>query len=420
MNRKQTKKLKKKIIQMLLQNFSRYTIEQNIKAIIETNHLTWNRSLTLERWIYFVIYRYLKNSYCILCNNDLNINHYRVVGQQLYCERCFHDNFFVCNDCRGTFNIDYRFEDPSGNYYYCDDCYNENFERCVSCEGIFNREDINEDGYCYNCNSENSVISGYLTRPRLVFNKLPYENTTFLGVELEVEPPKDEDDNCNITDYAENFQMFLSSNGLEDHFILKDDGSIQGFEIVSSPFTLKFAHQKLKFYKMLKYLRNNEYTSHNNGRCGMHIHIGKNCLTPLDIKKLRIIFSKCQVELYKLSNRRGKNTSYCQYEAFNLKAILRGYNQEGRYHALNLNTSATYPKNTIEFRIFRGTLKYSRFIANLQFCDAIIDFVKCIGINFLILNPTNVIWNTFIKHSKLKNRYNSLLKHLKRENLLCV
>ena len=42
-----------------------------------------------------------------------------------------------------------------------------------------------------------------------------------------------------------------------------------------------------------------------------------------------------------------------------------------RYHAVNLTNC-----NTIEFRMFRGTLKYNTFIATLQFCQNLIMTAK--------------------------------------------
>jgi hypothetical protein len=44
----------------------------------------------------------------------------------------------------------------------------------------------------------------------------------------------------------------------------------------------------------------------------------------------------------------------------------------GRYRAINLE-----PRHTIEFRLFRGTLKVSTIRATLQFVQTAIEFAKC-------------------------------------------
>ena len=52
------------------------------------------------------------------------------------------------------------------------------------------------------------------------------------------------------------------------------------------------------------------------------------------------------------------------------------YKAAGRYKAINLMNS-----ETIEFRLFRGTLNFNTFIASLQFVVVIASFVKSIKLN---------------------------------------
>jgi hypothetical protein len=72
-----------------------------------------------------------------------------------------------------------------------------------------------------------------------------------------------------------------------------------------------------------------------------------------------------------------------------------------------------YPENTIEFRIFRGTLKYESFIATLQFCNVYADLVKRYD-NRQILD---VGLADFITTAKVKG-YTEFLDYLKRRHIV--
>jgi hypothetical protein len=60
------------------------------------------------------------------------------------------------------------------------------------------------------------------------------------------------------------------------------------------------------------------------------------------------------------------NTTYCKVAEKNIEdAHLAG----DRYEAINLTGNAT-----IEFRVFRGSLKYEAVIAAVEFCHALLEF----------------------------------------------
>ena len=58
-----------------------------------------------------------------------------------------------------------------------------------------------------------------------------------------------------------------------------------------------------------------------------------------------------------------------------------------RYTAVNLTN-----RNTIEFRMFRGTLKLNTFLATLQLVDRICD----VAVNFSDTDLKNLSWTTFV------------------------
>jgi len=133
---------------------------------------------------------------------------------------------------------------------------------------------------------------------------------------------------------------------------------------------------------------------------------------------LRLFFSANSEKIYKFSNRQGKNTSYCLYEDYDYKKIINNLSLSDRRWALNLNSSC----DTIELRLFRGTLEHDRFIANLQFADAVSHFVKEIGISAFIIGEhkyKNNSWLLFIDWCRYSHKYNHLIKFLEKEQL-CV
>ena len=76
----------------------------------------------------------------------------------------------------------------------------------------------------------------------------------------------------------------------------------------------------------------------------------------------------------------------------------------GRYSAINL---CNY--STIEFRLFRGTLKYNTFIATLQFVDMICD----VAISMSQSELEELSWSEFVKRIE----HTELIQYLKERRL---
>ena len=108
---------------------------------------------------------------------------------------------------------------------------------------------------------------------------------------------------------------FLKKQKIDDRYYFKQDGSINnGFEVVTHPFTIVYAHHHLKFQKIIKWLEKRNFMSYETGACGLHIHLDRDFFNELDITKLRLFFSANREHLYKFSKREGKNDSFCEYE----------------------------------------------------------------------------------------------------------
>lgn len=220
--------------------------------------------------------------------------------------------------------------------------------------------------------------------------KYPY----LVGVELEVE--------TNNSD-CYNWIDGVSSNW----FYLETDGSLRnkGVEIITIPLTKKMAYNPRTWDKLAETLSEMGATSHNNGRCGLHVHISRSGFggnsDEID-ETLGKLFHLYNNELgaggYGTNHirkvmRRGFD-SYCgeflkgekkigfqfaQTAGINSispdgrKKLFNGLSepQPERYEAINRQNS-----KTIEFRQGKGTLKVSSIVSTIQFCCEAVDFCR--------------------------------------------
>jgi hypothetical protein len=366
-----------------------------------------------------------KFSICEECGDEILAAEaiYSDLGGADYCSNCYNDNFVNCHHCDEELRIGDAQTGADDNTY-CDSCWSERFIRCDDCGNTEFMDDVYYDeeedrSYCQHCHRgerRSSVLHDYGYAPSPEFYKFKWDIPFYMGVELEVQ--RDE----NYGRYADKFMDFLTKAGTDKYFYLKHDGSLhdKGFEIVSQPFTLQYAHKNLGFNKILKWLKDNELTSEESGDCGLHIHISKNFFEERDIIKLRLFFKQNAVQLRQFSKRGKDDTdyTYCRFEDTEIKEIIKNKEQEGRYWAVNLNSS----RETVELRLFRGTLDITRFIAILQFVDAVSHFVKEIGVTSLIIGEGKYrgnSWELFTDWCKEENKYEAMLKYFSKEKI-CV
>jgi len=366
-----------------------------------------------------------------------------------YCEECYNEKFGICNSCEETCNVGDMRQDPNGNWL-CEDCFYENWQVCGECNKIISNDEsyngTNDDGgtYCQNCWSDRfatcdncgetvyqddicyiegddqyycpscyediecGIIKVKTYKPNPIFDKEKYENTLYMGFELEIEVKG------NTKDYAENLFDFLQKKELHKRYYFKKDGSLNnGFEIVSHPATLKKYHASHKIYDILQYLKKTDAESYDGKTCGLHIHINREFFTKKELGKLSLFFNNAENELIRFSQRTEKQIEgFCKYENLTEKGyieymsgnfeMLKGYD---RYVAVNLTNT-----ETIEFRIFRGTLDYKRFLASLMLIDALCNFIK--ETSYRSMN-----WQAFKNYLTFVNRYNHLEKYLKEKGL---
>ncbi len=208
-------------------------------------------------------------------------------------------------------------------------------------------------------------------------------------------------------------------NDTAEHIYCKHDGSIaDGFEIVSHPMSLDYHLHKMNWEKVFENALALEYRSHQTSTCGLHLHVNRTAFGDSFEKQeeviARIVFfvEDHWNELLKFSrrteesiNRWASRYGISENAADNYKKAKDKH--MGRYVAVNLENY-----NTIEFRIFRGTLRYKTFVAVLQLVDEICRLATIFDDKLI----ESLSWSEFV--SKIdKTAKRELVEYLKSKRL---
>lgn len=240
-----------------------------------------------------------------------------------------------------------------------------------------NNKQVFKNCGCYNCND--STIHNYgRTVPSKFYNYT--DNDLYFGMEVEVGVPD-----------ADEVKKRKLAQMVKHHFghlvELKYDGSIgrYGFEIVTQPISATTFKRFLDTDKFAS-LANAGLKSYDLKRvgisAGVHIHMSRKAFTPLMIVKLGQFFMGNEQYINKIANR--SNCQYANYDhsEFNDEMLLqyaKGYcnSHSDRYMPLNFENS-----QTIEVRVFRGTLNTDRLNAYVEFLAALYEFIKVTPVGY--------------------------------------
>lgn len=321
--------------------------------------------------------------------------------------REFGINFEICRDCAES--------DRGGDFTWCSHCeewwissnmhdYDGGDECC--CSNCLENMEINEcsecgelvserythwhheNAYCAGCfeeqgysddNDEEIAITCYHGFNAWVPRTTKPDEKLLFGFELEV---YNKENNISNTNAATEVKRIMNQL-----VVCSYDGSIgDGFEIISHPMSYSYFLTQLdKIQEMLTYLRDKGFTSHNAGCCGLHIHVSREGLgcnseeRNNTINNALLLFENFMEEITIFSRRR--EADIARWSQFLSKAVYNTGDKliglkfvddhkgtTNRYVAINLEN-----KCTIEFRIFRGTLNFTSFMACFQFVNNLIE-----------------------------------------------
>ena len=227
-------------------------------------------------------------------------------------------------------------------------------------------------------------------------------NPRYLGIELETEMT-----NARELDYTNSIHEYFNPSDVENEFIkMERDGSLRdGCEIIFQPMTLAYILEHKEFLRGgLKLIEEKGGTSHDNGRCGLHVHVARASLTPDAVDNLYTMFTVFEKELTLFSRR--TTFGYCAFMRFDRlicdhipfvdKEYISYHKTIGHTCALNNQHS-----NTLEFRIFRGTTNFRTFIATLCLVNNMCEIAMSKS------NLNGLTWNDIIN----RNNYTELKEY---------
>lgn len=293
------------------------------------------------------------------------------------CDDCLDSSYFYCQDCECWYSLDDTSSYTTRNgRTICNDCRFDNYTECCNCGEIVPSDqayycDDCDEYFCDDCwddhrNEENDGLYDYHAFNEWQPTKLNDEPEPlfYIGHELEI------DDGYDRREAVKLIQNEINAICMHDGSLDEDSG----IEIISHPLSYNYMLSKENNYRELfKQLANNfNYRSHETNTCGLHFHVTRPSSEEV-IDRILLFMETYKEEIIRLSRRTsGEISSWANFLSDirktdektikSLDYIKKNKESSSRYMALNLTNT-----RTIEFRIFKGTLKYETFMADFEF-----------------------------------------------------
>ena len=352
---------------------------------------------------------------CSECGAELNRSDSIVFADRVFCSECLDRVTVVCDRCGDRIWQDRSIGDE--NVTLCQECYDDYYTSCDRCGRIIRNSDsyyVDEDSdepYCVNCIDaiRSAPIKSYSYKPSPIFYGT---DDQYMGVELEVDRGGEDTDNArDLLDLA---------NVRAKRIYCKHDGSLNdGFELVSHPMTLEYHKYQMNWKDVFETALDLGYYSHNTRTCGLHVHCDRNFFGDDDIIQEAVIgrivyfVEKHWSELVRFSRRTSDTLErwaarYATISPTTQETFKKAKDKRmGRYVAVNLENY-----ETIEFRLFRGTLRYETFIATLQLVNEICHA----AVELTDREMENLSWSDFVLRIDKDSR-SELVDYLKSKRL---
>ena len=310
----------------------------------------------------------------------------RIEGED-YCEACNNahweenDNsdYFECNSCSSWTHYD-----NSGWYEgcrFCAHCIEANVYDCGEC-GVERWDGDDHD--CEDSNDEeNNLIHDYSYKPSPFFFG---EGKYHFGFELEVESRGN-----GRYEGASAVQSFLGGRAY-----FKNDASLdEGFEIVTHPHTLENYHKEFD-WSFLRRLQSDGFRSWNTGSCGLHVHVSRTAFgegdpwemgTPMhqrsrlllrrqahELRFMKLIYDN-QRQVERIAGRSSIHYANFADKGNLVQKVKYGNQSNGRMSAVNTENS-----ETIEIRVFKGSLRKERVLSAIEFVHASVEYTRNIKV----------------------------------------
>jgi hypothetical protein len=305
-----------------------------------------------------------------------------------------HECFFCCEDCNNYFNMNESVTTYDGDYRVCEDCLDENYTYSDRRDTYISNTDYEDEQSEDEEEREYEHIGSYHSSKRNL-GHIPssYDMRAprvLLGLELEMEVHDDYDKDTRAGLILEGISDFRDEDGIRHTYcLMEEDGSLDnGFEMVTAYTGLDVHKNQLQYFKQ----KTRGLKSHDTSTCGLHVHVCKSSMTTLHGAKLVLFINDpANAQLVKAIARRDAS-GYAKLQnkkedkhwlkdsvhSSKDKAYQLCRLNSDRYEALNFRN-----EKTVEFRLFKGTLKYETMISCLEFAFACWHFTASASANEL-------------------------------------
>lgn len=184
------------------------------------------------------------------------------------------------------------------------------------------------------------------------------------GVEVEVEPRSNASQSRVLRGLGEDQRSFFC----------KSDGSLDsGVEIVTVPLSLEehrgSGRRPFDWRGIMRGILPIAMSGSKTSRCGMHVHVNRGALSNMVLAKMLLLMNdRAMQPLVSAIAQRGSSQWARPYQK--TWGSWKDPTRDGRYQPLNCT------RHTVEFRVFRGSLRYDRILKNLEFCDAVVHYCR--------------------------------------------
>jgi len=313
---------------------------------------------------------------CIHCEQVITVDdEYNDVEGEVWCEGCTRNDAHWCDLCDNYFT-GYTYGTDDSDSTMCERCFEDNTSYCEDCDNTY----LNGCDYDHDGDNDGRTIHDYSYRPDPIFRKSDDEQTRlYFGIEIETEVRGG--DYSNRRSAAEYAQQQLE---MYDLAYLKSDGSLEcGFEIVTHPLSHSyFMKDGDRLWNTIDKLKS-EYgmMAWGTKTCGLHVHISRAGFNSGSHQHrfLQLVYNN--KDFYEVLAGRS-SSHWAKFDDIfdpntGQKSFKNKFDRHGsdRYSAVNTNN-----RNTLEIRIFRGSLN-PRFIKSaIDLAHASVEYTRVMSV----------------------------------------
>lgn len=328
---------------------------------------------------------------------------------------CYHKNInpldfgYVIDEDRSSHSSYYKLphevwvdeEYVDSNKVELDDCTDCGAQHLV--ENLVNHRCVRCAGPAYQIHNYSERVEDLLD---FKASRVRTKNPLYFGIELEYESPR-----------KMNKTRLYTGRKLLNHALMKHDGSLNnGVEVVSCP--AEFDIHKPIYKSFLDDLPDTIQVS---SRTGMHVHISRNALSPLQEGKIVDFMNRFDNQDFIRKIAMRPANSYQQRHSHSFGTVLNIRKQLNRgqdiyspkYANLNLGK-----RHTLEFRVFSTPRTFKEFNIKMEFVKALVDFCQLSWDNIGIKAQTS--WLPFTKWLNINSKSYTDLHNFCKEKSLCV